>query len=372
VTNRIPRRDQISVVIWNPTDVGCAPRDPDSGYGVAKPSGATIDSGPDGFRELALEKEEFERLTGGPLRLALDDIVSHPRLPEARRAYLDSFLGVYDGDPFMVRLLLQTGRFFVFHTAAVLEHSQDLSRRETWFTVSALKQHIAMLGFASGRQVDHLVKRLLAVGFLELRRIPADGRVRLLATTDKLRAHHSKWLAAHYVPLAVLYPQHDYTPVFSHDRGFHAAHCRACLPFTSAGARLMATIPDILLFFGHSAGPLIMSAVLKAAMDAGDPNAAVPYAEAGSRFGVSSTHVRVLMQSAQSAGLVRITGRGGRSIEILPRFWESHDRGMAIGMYLHDAVNVVAMREWAKRSGRDAKDLGNEGATSAAASRRSA
>jgi hypothetical protein len=26
-----------------------------------------------------------------------------------------------------------------------------------------------------------------------------------------------------------------------------------------------------------------------------------------------------------------------------------YDRGLAIGMYLHDAVNLVAMREWRKR-----------------------
>ena len=43
-------------------------------------------------------------------------------------------------------------------------------------------------------------------------------------------------------------------------------------------------------------------------------------------------------------------GRGGRNIEILPRWWASYDRGLAVGMYLHDAVNLVAMREWTRRS----------------------
>src|SRR5437588_11483673 len=61
------------------------------------------------------------------------------------------------------------------------------------------------------------------------------------------------------------------------------------------------------------------------------------------------THVRNLMNDAQAAGLVRIGGRGGRSITILPRFWASYDRGLAVGMYLHDAVNLVAMRQWTKQ-----------------------
>jgi hypothetical protein len=296
-----------------------------------------------------LERDELERLVGSRLRLTFEDIVNHPRLPEARRIYLDSFLRVYEGDPFVVRLLLQAGRFLVFHLAAVLEAAHDLSRRETWFTVAALKQQITMFGFASERQVDHLVARLREVGFLEQERAPDDGRVRLLATTDKLRAHHTEWLAAHYVHLAALYPEHDYGPVLTRDPAFHVLHCSQCFPFGPVSARLMMTLPDTMLFFNHAAGPLIQNAVLKAAMDAGDPNAEIPYIEAADRFGVSRTHVRNLMNDAQAAGLVRIGGRGGRNITILPRFWASYDRGLAVGMYLHDAVNIVAMRDWTLR-----------------------
>jgi DNA-binding MarR family transcriptional regulator len=296
-----------------------------------------------------LERDELERLVGRRLRLSFEDIVSHPRLPEARHAYLKSFSAVYEGDQFLVRLLLQAGRFFVFHNAAVLEAAQDPSRRETWFTVAALKRQLAMFGYASARQVDHLLERLCEVGFIERRRSPEDGRVRLLATTEKLRAHHTEWLAAHTVPLAMLYPDHDYSPVLSQDRLYHVLHCRASLPFHPVAARLMMTLPDTLLFFAHAAGPLIQNAVLKAAMDAGDPAATIPYMEVAERLGVSRTHIRNLMNSAQAAGLVRIVGRGGRSIEILPRHWVSYDRGLAVGMYLHDAVNLVVMPEWTKR-----------------------
>jgi hypothetical protein len=298
-----------------------------------------------------LETDELERLVGARLRLPFEAILTHPRLPEARRAHLDAFASVYEGDPFLIRLLLEAGRFLVFHSAAVLHAAHDISRRETWFTVSALKAQLAQFGFASGRQVDHLVRRLRDVGFLELRTAAADGRVRLLAASDRLLAHHTHWLAAHYVPLAALFARHDYGPVLFRDRAFHALHCRACMPFTPVSARLMMTLPDTMLFFSHSAGPLIVNSVLKSAMDAGDPLAAVPYIEAAARFGVSPTHVRTLMQTAQSAGLVRLIGRGGGEIEILPRLWSSYDRGLAVGMYLHDAVNVVVMREWSQRRG---------------------
>jgi hypothetical protein len=46
-----------------------------------------------------LEEAEIERLIGGPPRLAIEDIVRHPRFAEAGRHYVDSFLDVYGDDP---------------------------------------------------------------------------------------------------------------------------------------------------------------------------------------------------------------------------------------------------------------------------------
>lgn len=82
-----------------------------------------------------MEAVEGERLIGGPPRLALADIVNHPRLPEARKAFIDRFLEVYGGDPFLVRLLIESGRISLFLIAVVLDAGHNPARRETWFTV---------------------------------------------------------------------------------------------------------------------------------------------------------------------------------------------------------------------------------------------
>lgn len=303
-----------------------------------------------------MERDELERLVGGRLRLQYDEILYHPRMPEARYAYIKSFLNLYQDDPFLARLLMQAGRFFVFHCVAVLEAAQDPSRRETWFTVAALKRLLAMFGYASDRQVDHLVARLHGVGFLEHRRAEGDRRVRLLGSTQKLRFHHMEWLATHYLPLATLFPEHDYGPVLARDRDFHTLHCGTSLPFHGVAARLMMQFADSLMFFSHAAGPLIENAVLLAATESADPSAAISYMEVAQRFGVSRTHVRNLMENAETAGLVQITGKGGHSILILPRYWTCYDRGLALGMYLHDAVNLVVMRRWLESRGADSVD----------------
>ena len=98
-----------------------------------------------------MERAEIERLVGGPPRLELDQIVKHPRMAAARKAYLDSFLEVYGGDPFLVRLLIESGRFLVYHLVIVLEASVDPARRETWLTVGRLKQALLPSGVASDR-----------------------------------------------------------------------------------------------------------------------------------------------------------------------------------------------------------------------------
>jgi hypothetical protein len=51
-----------------------------------------------------------------------------PLLPEARKIYVDGFLAVYGDDPFLVRLLIETGRFFVFNIIASVFRPTSLDR----------------------------------------------------------------------------------------------------------------------------------------------------------------------------------------------------------------------------------------------------
>lgn len=293
----------------------------------------------------ALQKVATERVLDGAPRITLEEIVGHARLPEARKLYIDRFLDVYGADPFLVRLLVESGRFLVYHITVVLEAAQDLARRETWVTIGLLKQKMGLFGLTSGRHIDHLIARLCAVGYMELRPSDRDRRVRILRPTEILRAHDRDWIAAHYAPLQVLYPQHDYGPVMRRDPHFHAVYRRVCMPFLPLGAKLLFSVPDMMLFFDRAGGYMVLAALLQAAMRQPEhPHAAVPYAEVGDRFGISRTHVRKLLVAAQEAGLVKLHARGGHRVEILPRLWASHDRGIAAGMYIHDMAYVAATK----------------------------
>ena len=104
-----------------------------------------------------MEEAQIERLVGEPARLSLEDIVSHPRLAEAREVFLDRFLALYSGDPYTVRLLIESGRFLVYHIAGVLDAGVDPARRETWLTITRLKQEMSLFGLASDRHIDDLI-----------------------------------------------------------------------------------------------------------------------------------------------------------------------------------------------------------------------
>jgi biotin operon repressor len=125
------------------------------------------------------------------------------------------------------------------------------------------------------------------------------------------------------------------------DPVYQVANRRMAIPFLPFSGKLLALAPDLMLFFDRAAGHMISAALLQAAMSAPDQYAAVPYADVGKRFGVSRTHVRKLLNAAQEIGLIRLQGRGGHRVQILPRLWESYDRGLAAGMFVHDALHAV-------------------------------
>jgi len=285
-------------------------------------------------------------MIGGPPRLRPETIAAHPRMAEARKVYLDRFLEVYGGDPFLVRLLIESGRFFVFHYTTILDAAHDPARRETWPTIGLLKRTMARTGYASGRHIDHLVGRLCAVGYLEMRPAEQDRRVRLLRATERLWAHDRDWLVAHYAPLDFLYPQHDYRRVMQCSPDFQVLLRGLSTRTYSLGAQIMPAMADLnVVFFDRAGGFMVIAAVMQAAMESEDyPHASVPYADIGERFGVSRTHVRKVLVAAEEAGFVKLHARGGQRVEILPHLWSRYDYALALGMFLHDILYVAATR----------------------------
>jgi hypothetical protein len=60
-------------------------------------------------------------------------------------------------------------------------------------------------------------------------------------------------------------------------------------------------------------------------------------------FGISRTQVRGILSGAEALDLVRLVDRGGRGVELTPKFWASYDEGIAGGMWVNDLIyRIVA------------------------------
>jgi len=301
-----------------------------------------------------VDDPDFLRLGRGISHLSFDDIVRNPRMAEARKFYLSRFLALYDRDPFMARLLIEARRFLVYHTAVILGLAQNPDRRETWLTVGRLKKAVGLFWDASDRHLDELIARLCAVEFLRSEEAAQDRRVRILRPTEKMLAHDRAWLAAHYAPLTVVSRFDDYHPVMRQDAAYQSTNRRIAVDFMPFSGKLLAVAPELLLFFKHAGGHVVSAALLHSAMTEPNEGAPILYAEVSERFGVSRTHVRSLLDAAQAAGLVRLEGRGGNRVQILPRLWESYDRGLAAGMFSHEMVHALAVGRPSAATAREA------------------
>lgn len=269
--------------------------------------------------------------------VTVEEIADHPDYPAARRAYGERFLALFDRNPFLSRLLTDTSRYLVFTVSVILDANHDPDRRDTWFTVGRLKERMALFGMTSPRQIDHLVDRMIAVGFLDAEPAPSDRRVRLLRLTDRMAAHDRDWIATDYVILDRLRPEEGYARRLADDAAMRVEIRRQSLALLPEAAGLLAQMEDFLLFFGRAGGLMVLEALFEATLAHPDePARPVPFADVADRFGLSRSHVRTLMRDAETAGLIRLHGHGGRLVEILPRLRRCDAIGHGVGARLRD------------------------------------
>jgi hypothetical protein len=273
-----------------------------------------------------------------------DEILAHPRFTAARSAFVDAVLELYEGDAFLNRLLLEAARQITFNIIVSLHFGYDEADRATWPTMRRLKERMAEFGLSSPRRIEGLVERLVEFDFLESRPLPSDRRVRILTPTAKMISLDQDWLIANYRPLQVMFPDPGYSQVIERDPAFQRVHRIVALGFSGRGADILAGNPEIMLFLGRDAGSTILIKLVQMATSAGAAEK-LSYTDIGALFGVSRTHVRMLLEDAERAGLVGLSGQGGWSVELKPAILRAFDRFVAAGMSGHDLLFRIALSQ---------------------------
>jgi hypothetical protein len=281
-----------------------------------------------------------------------DDILAHPRFAAARTAFVEAVLGLYEGDAFLNRLLIEASRQIIFNIIVSQYFRYDEADRATWPTMRALKQQMTVFGLSSPRRIEDLVAGLVRFGYLEARPSQRDGRVRILTPTAKMIALDQDWLIANHRPLQVMFPDPGYSRVIERDPVFQRAHRLVALGFSARGSQILAGNPAIMLFMNRNAGMTILIKLVQMLDVAGGNGVEkLSYADIGARFGVSRTHVRTILQDAERAGLVALSGQGGRLVELRPAVLQAFDRFLADGMSGHDLLYRIALSRMTDAAG---------------------
>lgn len=274
-----------------------------------------------------------------------EEILADPRFPHACDEFVKAMLALYEHKPFLNRLLLEASRTVLMAIIMCLYARYDEADRATWPTLRLVADSMMEHGLASPSRVHDLVSRLVKIGYLEQCPAPRDRRVRILTPTDKMIAQDQDFLVSHHLPLQVMFPDPGYALIMKRDPAFQVKQRLVSRDLFALGAKILASNPVMMLFQGRDAGVMILIKMISLAKaQSGDAPLQVSYADLGTRFGVSRTHVRKLLVEAEELDLVRLANSGGQFVELLPPVLQAFDRLVADAMSGFDLCYQLALR----------------------------
>ena len=278
-----------------------------------------------------------------------EQILAHPRFAAARSAFVEAVLAFHESDRFSNRLLVEAMRQVTFNLIVSLHLRHDVADRTTWATPRRLKDVLKTFGLASERRIDALVARLVQLGYVESRPSEQDGRVRILTPTAKMMSLDREWLVYNYAPLHVMFPDPGYPEPMARDPAFQRVQRLIAADFSAEGAKLLASIPAVMRFMNRDAGILVLIKLVQ--KSARGSTQGLSYSDIGALFGISRTHVRLLLEEAAEHGDVSLSGRGGQLVELNPSILDAFDQFVAAAMSGHDLLYKLARARMASEQG---------------------
>jgi hypothetical protein len=245
----------------------------------------------------------------------------HPTFTQAVRTNAEQLLPIAEGHMLLNKLATEEARWLVGGLILFHHFSRDPDDPASGATLAKLQAHAKMLNLASPGRVGALVALMRLAGHVVQKTSRQDRRIKHLEPSDKMMAYVKPWLASHLEPIRLLDPSADFRDHMAHDGGFIGRFYRDVGTRFLAGERVLDMTPDIRLFMGRDAGYMILLRIWLADPDGAIPPrgcVCVPYEEVARPFGVSRTHVRVMMNEAAARGFVRLHAQAGRAIEVLP------------------------------------------------------
>jgi len=226
------------------------------------------------------------------------------------------------------RLWLEIGRCVCTTAILGLHAGLEEDDRATWSTLSRLHATVGPVGVVSRNRVDNFVAYLERYGFVEKRRSARDRRVTLLTPTERLTLVDAAFLGVLDRAARLMRGEDDRAaPALRPAR--HLAIRREMMMRLRLWPRAMRRHRDLMPFLERDSGCLILLLLLQGAGAPDRLDTCLRYDTGAELASVSRTHVRMLIEEAERAGLLEIVEPGGRHIRLSPRLWQAADRWFA-------------------------------------------
>jgi len=267
-----------------------------------------------------------------------EEILAHPRFAEARRAHVDALVGLFAGDRFVTRLMIDAGTITLRGLLVGFHAAYDEKDPTTWATPGQFRKHMVERGLASARRVDDMIARFRQARYVESVVSRADNRVHILKPTERLIAHDCDHLAAYHRFLLDLYPGRGYEWTLGKDIRVQLAIRKALFYAMPQAMAFMRHVP-IMMFLARDAGYLAFLLVAQAEFADSE---GLSFASIAHRLGVSRTHIRNLFVEAEAAGYVRLGPKPSRPVEIMPALRSAYDLFLADVQADQDKIAQIA------------------------------
>lgn len=282
--------------------------------------------------------------------VSADDIISHPRFPDARAFYIEECIRVYKFGTFPGNIGADAGRVTALAIIVCLHARYVQDEPETWPTLKRLKETVANFGFASPRLVDAFVARLVQTQFLRMPRHPMDGRIRLLVPTEALASWDREWMAAHFGPLRILFPDTGYTLALDRNPVFQKAHGGASVPVLDGAIHVAWRNIDVVFFLAAKSALSILFILCQLGGEKQDSRLReVDLAAFATEFGVSRSHIRNVLAAAEQRKFVVRYGNKKQFVALTPLWIETFDRFIGDSLSYSDLTYRLALQEMSIR-----------------------
>jgi hypothetical protein len=243
-----------------------------------------------------------------PSAVALRAIEAHPRFSVAQRMLATSAVALTRGNRILSMIVTDRARYLIGIFAIHLHHQSRPGDPRSGLTLSRIIAICAEQKICSAGRVKAVLVLMRMFGYLASARSKEDRRLHRLVPTDALLALHRENFTFTLEAVAKLVPEGAEALAALRSPDF-----LSCLLSHYAGLHLegfyyVDHVPEARMFFERNAGAVMLFSIWLASQVAdGVPSRdSVPILPAplGRQFGVSRSHVRLMVQEAISAGLL--------------------------------------------------------------------